>query len=176
MRESYVEGIATHDGPESCAACREASSEALTGVRAGRVLSREIMLLRDVDAVEVCGKRNRVRRYRETHRGPARSKTPCTHGNTSHENREVCGRLRLMEPRAVSGSPRTHAGDERAQEVGRSRSTAEVSEQCRAPGGGGGGGKRTGQRESASAKRAPDSGPARRAKCAGAGTSGGSQR
>ena len=89
MKESYVEGVATHDGPESCAAFREDSSEALTGVGAGRVLSREIMSLRDADVVEVCGRRNRVRRYRETPTGPARSETPCTHGNTSHENREV---------------------------------------------------------------------------------------
>jgi len=52
-----------------------------------------------------------------------------------------------MEPRAVSGSPRTHADDERAQEVGRSRSTVEVSEQSQATtGGGGDGGKGTGQR------------------------------
>ncbi len=41
MKESYVEGLATHDGPESCASVRKCRREALTGVRAGRVLSRE---------------------------------------------------------------------------------------------------------------------------------------
>ena len=41
MEESYVEGLATHGGPESCAAAREGGGEALTGVRAGRVSSRE---------------------------------------------------------------------------------------------------------------------------------------
>jgi hypothetical protein len=41
MKESYVEGIASHDGPESCVDVREGVGEALTGVRAGRVLSRE---------------------------------------------------------------------------------------------------------------------------------------
>ena len=42
MRESYGEGPASHSGPESCAVDREVGSEALTGVWAGRVLSREI--------------------------------------------------------------------------------------------------------------------------------------
>ena len=43
MRESYDEGIASHIGPESCAFAREGGGEALTGVRAGRVWSREIL-------------------------------------------------------------------------------------------------------------------------------------
>ena len=42
MREPYIEGVATHDDPESCAGGREASGEALTGARTGRPLSREI--------------------------------------------------------------------------------------------------------------------------------------
>ena len=41
MKESYVEGLAAHDGPESCGGAREDVGEALTGVRAGRVFSRE---------------------------------------------------------------------------------------------------------------------------------------
>ena len=78
-----------------------------------------------------------------------------------------------MKTQAASGSPRTHADDERAQEVGQFRSTGEVSEQSRPRGGGGGdGGKGTGQGERAPAKRVPDTGPAGRAQCAGAGTSG----
>jgi hypothetical protein len=42
MEESYVEGVANHDGPESCVGAREGDGEALTGVRMGRVLGREI--------------------------------------------------------------------------------------------------------------------------------------
>ena len=42
MQESYREGLASHPGPESCAGCREVTGEALTGVHAGRLLSREI--------------------------------------------------------------------------------------------------------------------------------------
>ena len=41
MEESYVEGLAAHDGPESCVGVRKGDGEALTGARAGRVLSRE---------------------------------------------------------------------------------------------------------------------------------------
>lgn len=41
MKESYSERLATDTGPESCGAARKGSAEALTGVRAGRVSSRE---------------------------------------------------------------------------------------------------------------------------------------
>ncbi len=43
MKEPYVEGVATHDGPKSCVVVRKGGGEALTGVRAGEVLSREII-------------------------------------------------------------------------------------------------------------------------------------
>ena len=89
MKESYVEGLATHSGPESCVTVREGSGEALTGVRAGRVFSRESCFLRGADAVRRSGRPHSVRRYRETLRDPARSETPCTYGNTSRENREI---------------------------------------------------------------------------------------
>ncbi len=63
MKVSHVEGIANHNGPESCGAAREGGVEALTGGRAGRVLSREIhallrtqQVLRDADEVENCGR------------------------------------------------------------------------------------------------------------------------
>jgi len=42
MRTLYVEGLANHDGPESCVGVRKGAGEALTGGRAGPVLSREI--------------------------------------------------------------------------------------------------------------------------------------
>ena len=89
MKESYAEGLATHSGPESCGASRKRSLEALTGVRAGRVFSRERNLLRDADVVRRNGRLHRAHRYREMRPSTARSKTPCTYGNISHENREV---------------------------------------------------------------------------------------
>ena len=106
MKESYAEGLATHGGPESCVVVREGRGEALTGVRAGRVLSRESKSLRGADAVGVGGRPHSVDRYREMHRGPARSETPCMYGNTSRENREV---------------PCPPAGDGPAGRVGKSK-------------------------------------------------------
>ena len=38
MRALYIEGPATHDGPESCVGVCEGAGEALTGVRAGRAI------------------------------------------------------------------------------------------------------------------------------------------
>jgi len=51
MKDSYGEGLATHTGPESCGVARKGGVEALTGVRAGRVFSRERTSLRGADAV-----------------------------------------------------------------------------------------------------------------------------
>ena len=94
MQESYGEGVATHTGPESGVVAGNCGREALTGVRAGRVLSRVIhaplrRVLRGADAVEDGGRQHLPRRNREARRGPARSETPSTYGNTSHGNREV---------------------------------------------------------------------------------------
>ena len=44
MKESYRKGLANHPGPESCVVGRKADHEALTGVQAGWVSSREIDL------------------------------------------------------------------------------------------------------------------------------------
>ena len=89
MQKSYECEIATHIGPESCGVTRKGGVEALTGERAGRVFSRVRNSLRDADAVGVSGRLHRVHRYREVCQSPARSETPCTYGDTSHENREV---------------------------------------------------------------------------------------
>ncbi len=102
------EGVSTHIGPEPCVVAREGRGEALTGVRAGRVLSRERNLLRGADAVEVCGRPHPAHRNREMRRNPARSKTPCMCGNTSRENREI---------------PCSPAADGAAGRVGKSKDT-----------------------------------------------------
>jgi hypothetical protein len=105
MKESHVEGVATHDDPESCTDVREDGGEALTGARAGRVLSRE-MHVQDADVVMRDGRQHRRRRHRETLSSPARSKTPCTHGAYLRENREICGPLGALALRAASGRQR----------------------------------------------------------------------
>jgi hypothetical protein len=95
MQKSYEREVATHIGPESCGAARESGVEALTGERAGRVLSRERNFLRDADAVGASGRPHRVHRYREVYQSPARSETPCTYADTSRGNREVPGSPRV---------------------------------------------------------------------------------
>lgn len=91
MKKSHECDVATHIGPESCGAARKGGVEALTGERAGRVLSRVRTLLWDADAVGGCGRPHRVHRYREVYLSPARSKTPCTYGGTSRGSREIPG-------------------------------------------------------------------------------------
>jgi len=96
MKESYDEGVATRIGPESCAVGGDPGGEALTGVRAGPVWSREIhapesdlRVPRGADAVEMSGRPHRARRQRETRSDPARSETRCMYGSHSHGNREI---------------------------------------------------------------------------------------
>jgi RNA-directed DNA polymerase len=90
MREPYVEGVANHDGPESCVGAREGVGEALTGVRAGRAVEPRN------DPSSGC-RRSRTKRKatppaalaREPQAGPARSENQGTHGTSMRENREV---------------------------------------------------------------------------------------
>jgi hypothetical protein len=91
MKKSYECDLATHIGPESCGVARKGGVEALTGERAGRVLSRVRQSLRDADAVGESGRPHRVHRYREACPSPARSETPCTYVDTSLGNREIPG-------------------------------------------------------------------------------------
>ena len=58
MREPYGEGLAIHTGPESCVGVREGVVEALTGVHAGWVLSREILCIRGADLVGLWGRQH----------------------------------------------------------------------------------------------------------------------
>lgn len=65
MKESYVEGVAAHNGPESCGVAREGGVEALTGETAGWVLSREMLNVRGADAVEKSGRQHGAHRHGE---------------------------------------------------------------------------------------------------------------
>ncbi len=140
-------------------------------MRAG-LLSRERSLVQDADALGICGRQHWAHRKREMRSGPARSKTLARTETLRTRTGRSWVLPSLIKRRDASGSPRTHADDERAQEVGQSRSTDEVAEQGRATGGGGGGGKGTGQGEPAPAKRAPDTAPDQRVQYAGASTAG----
>ena len=98
MKELYVEGLASHDGPESCAGVREGAGEALTGVRAGGAIEPRNVDVRGADAVSLSGRQHRRQRHRELAADPARSENQGMHGSSMRENREVprppvrCGR------------------------------------------------------------------------------------
>ena len=96
MKESYVEGLASYGGPESCVHIHERVGEALTGVRAGRVSSRvihaprrKLRVVRGAEAVGESRRSHRCCRFGEAASDPARSETPRTRGNISHGNREI---------------------------------------------------------------------------------------
>ncbi len=72
-RNSHVEGLATHDGPESCGRARKGVPEALTGVHAGRVLSREIEFNFQVPRLFLKSKATPATSIGETERDLARS-------------------------------------------------------------------------------------------------------
>ena len=95
MKESYVKGLANHNGPESCVAWSNPRGEALTGESAGWVLSREIDSVRDADPVGERGRPQSTLRNGEERWYPARSETPGMHGSNLRENREI---LRLPKP------------------------------------------------------------------------------
>jgi|ERR671922_2970644 hypothetical protein len=96
MKDSYSEGVAIHTDPESCILVRKGVGEALTGERAGQVLSREIeppsrkrWPLWGADAVEPRGRQNWRHRNREMPLDPARSKALGMRASTLRGNREI---------------------------------------------------------------------------------------
>ena len=89
MKVPYGEGLASHTGPESCGDDREVVVEALTGVRAGRVLSLENFIVRDADVVLTDGRQQRPGRYREDRPQPAWSETLRMHASTSLGRRSL---------------------------------------------------------------------------------------
>jgi RNA-directed DNA polymerase len=90
MREPYIEGVATHGGPESCVRVREGAGEALTGVRAGGAIEP-----RNDNGFGVPTSSRQAEGniaggvMREPSADPARSKNLCTYGISMLENREI---------------------------------------------------------------------------------------
>ena len=89
MKVSCDEGVANRIGPELCTAARKGAREALTGGMWAGILSREMTFIQGADALRSGGRQYGVSRKRERHPDPAWSKTPSTHANFSHGNREI---------------------------------------------------------------------------------------
>src|SRR5664280_345443 len=71
METLYIEGVATHDGPESCVDDPQGRGEALTGGRVGRAISRRIRDLRGADPVEAAEGTNLILGLRPTSVAPS---------------------------------------------------------------------------------------------------------
>jgi hypothetical protein len=70
MKESDIEGVANHGGPESCVVARKDAGEALTGVRAGRAIEPRNQRVQGADAVNQCGRQHCWQRYARAVSGP----------------------------------------------------------------------------------------------------------
>jgi hypothetical protein len=107
MRTLYVEGLATHDGPESCVGVRKGAGEALTGVRVGPVLSREIMEFGVPTLSNEAEGHTAGDAIAMPPADPARSETRRMHGVSMRENREIPRPPdRLIAGRAAQARPR----------------------------------------------------------------------
>ena len=102
MEESYGEGLANHTGPESCGCGGDGVSEALTGERAGRVLSPESSgNIVEADALLVCGRPHHLGRHRKTQKNPPGSETFSMYGSSLRETLlrrtdEKLGKLKVL--------------------------------------------------------------------------------
>jgi hypothetical protein len=107
MKTLYVEGVAIHDGPESCVVFRKEGGEALTGVRTGQSLSREIMefgvptLSKQAEGHIGGSVIASCRRTLRGQRNCACTESPCTRAGRSHARPG-----RLITVRAVQARPR----------------------------------------------------------------------
>ena len=90
MKESYNEDIAGHIGPESCASTGNSKGEALTGERAGRVLSPEITGHNPgADVLQERRRQHREYRHGKIFMDSAGSETSSMYGNTLYGNRDT---------------------------------------------------------------------------------------
>jgi hypothetical protein len=53
LKGLHVEGVAIHDGPESCVSAREGAGEVLTGVRVGWAIEPRNSCIRGADALQM---------------------------------------------------------------------------------------------------------------------------
>jgi RNA-directed DNA polymerase len=107
MKDSYNEGPASHDGPESCTDASKCAGEALTGVHMGGVLSRENKRNQGAADVMSGGRQHACDRKGKSISNPVRSETSSTCGNSMRENRDIpCLPLKVA-PKVVLGRSMT---------------------------------------------------------------------
>lgn len=105
MKELYVEGVATHDDPESCVDVREDDGEAFDRGTCGPGIEPRNAPIWGADAVIRSGRQHGRHRQREMSDGPARSETPSTYGTSLCENRDIWESFGAMVSRTASGRP-----------------------------------------------------------------------
>src|SRR5215831_16837314 len=109
MGTLYIEGLASHGGPESCVGDPRGRSEALIGVHAGWVVELRNGPVRGADALVIGGGPLRGQRYRELSADPARSMSLCVCGVSERENREIAWLpVVVMAGRAAQGWSRPY--------------------------------------------------------------------
>ena len=98
MKALYIEGVATHDDPESCADARKGIGEALTGAYAGRAIEPRKQEDPGADAVTSSGRPHVPEQKRSLRSDPARSKNLSMRRVSRRENREI------LRPPAADGA------------------------------------------------------------------------
>ena len=91
MKEPYIEGLATHDDPESCGCIPQGSSRSVDRGTCGLGIEPRNRASQGADGVTLTGRRNEQAQERESLLDPARSETPRTHGSLRTRNWEILG-------------------------------------------------------------------------------------
>ena len=89
MKESYIEGVATHDDPESCAGVREDIGEALIGASTGRTIEPRKYESQVPTPFSNAEGHTRSSDHSEVLRDLAGSENPSMCRNSVRENREI---------------------------------------------------------------------------------------
>lgn len=157
MKESYIEGPATHDDPESCAVARKGGGEALTGAHAGRLLSREITSFREPTLLS-CAEGNTSPGASASLKMSRRGRgNPSMRGISVRENREIPGMpvadgAAGRAGKAKSRTPAMHGPGKSDSPIVPTKPPNKAGE----PGAEAVEGRRAGQGQCGTAKRAPD--------------------
>ena len=176
MKESYGEGCSDPHRPRVMRSRSRGRRRSVDRGTCGPGIEPRKNFLRSADAVRRSGRPHRridIARRGGTPRGQrprARTETP-----RAGTGRSLCSPA-ADGARAVSGSPKAYDDDERAQEVGQTRSTGKPPNKAGRPAAEGVEGRGLAKGNPRRAKRAPDSEPDQRAQCARAGTSGSKRR